>query len=324
MDCLKELGTGMTMTDPAGTTNIKQLIDGFVDDTSQFANLPFGTRDLPALTQSLQSDAQIWEQLLSSSGGKLELSKCFYYVMSWKFTKEGDPVPLTKQELDSQVAHIQITERDAKAPAKIKMKEVDEAHKTLGVWKTITGDESEHYKVLKEKSDKFALLASSSGLTRRQARVAYSMIYCPSMTYSLVATNLSETQLDNIQRLAVDKFLSAIGFNHGFPRAIVYGPLSFGGLNFQHLYTEQCGAKIGALVQHVRAEKKLGTAMTINLNWTQLTSGLLEPVLTTAKPIRYMADNWFLHIREFLITIDGQVFVTNAWTQKLERKQTSW
>jgi hypothetical protein len=82
MDCLKELGTGMTMADVTTLETIQQWIEGFVDDTSLFANtVPFED-NLPDLKVNLASDMQLWASLLEATGGKLELSKCFYYIMS--------------------------------------------------------------------------------------------------------------------------------------------------------------------------------------------------------------------------------------------------
>ena len=39
MDCLSDIGDGMTMIDVIGEQAIRQWIDGFVDDTSLFSNL---------------------------------------------------------------------------------------------------------------------------------------------------------------------------------------------------------------------------------------------------------------------------------------------
>jgi hypothetical protein len=39
----------------------------------------------------MQSDAQLWGNLLHVSGGALEISKCNYYVMYWKFKPSGIP-----------------------------------------------------------------------------------------------------------------------------------------------------------------------------------------------------------------------------------------
>jgi hypothetical protein len=80
MDCLSELGGGMTMHDVAGSTYIQQWIDGFVDDTSLFTNIATLADDnsILQLCNQLTTDMTIWNELLEASGGKLELSKCFY------------------------------------------------------------------------------------------------------------------------------------------------------------------------------------------------------------------------------------------------------
>jgi hypothetical protein len=70
-----------------------------VDDNSIFTNLPFGNNNLILLLEKAQHDAQTWEGLLSATGGELKLSKCFYYVLSWKWTKIGSPVPETPSKI---------------------------------------------------------------------------------------------------------------------------------------------------------------------------------------------------------------------------------
>lgn len=319
MDCLQELGTGMTMTNPTSAVLLKQWIDGFVDDTSLFANLPFAETDLKKLTDTLKMDTQIWDQLLSASGGKLEFSKCFYYILSWKFTSEGDPEPMTTAEIQAQTGPLTVP-GDNNEPIEIKMLDVNDSHKTLGAHKTMIGDETKQLEELQTKSTRAATIAASSGLTRRQARTAYSRIYIPSMVYCLPATNLDEKSLTAVQKRAVHKFLPAMGYAHSFHRDIVYGPLQFGGLALEKLYTEECVAKIGSLIQHLRASTTLGQAMAINLDWTQLTAGTLTPILESDLPIRFMTDNWFLHLREFLITTGSTIYVKNAWKPILERK----
>ena len=57
--------------------------DAFVDDTTGDFNdthlsTPLSPTDLAAL---LHKQAQLWERLLFASGGRLELPKCFYYLI---------------------------------------------------------------------------------------------------------------------------------------------------------------------------------------------------------------------------------------------------
>ena len=37
----------------------------------------------------MQESTQAWEHLLHTSGGKLQLDKCAFYIIEWKFNKDG-------------------------------------------------------------------------------------------------------------------------------------------------------------------------------------------------------------------------------------------
>lgn len=131
----------------------------------------------------------------------------------------------------------------------------------------MTGCEKKQIEELQKKSDAFAAIVRGSNLSRRQARVAYSSIYMSSMTYCLSAVNLTEPILISIQCKAVNSFLPAMGYDHSFPRSIVFGPRDFGGLILGHLYTEQSVAKIATTTikynsgQDHEAQSMLDSAM---------------------------------------------------------------
>jgi hypothetical protein len=101
MDCLKQLGNGMTMKDVKGKRTLRQLIEGFVDDTSLFTNLLqsfLDCNDIEQLTTRLCHDMVARKELLEASGGKLESKKFFYYILTWKFDPRGNPIPTTIAE----------------------------------------------------------------------------------------------------------------------------------------------------------------------------------------------------------------------------------
>jgi 23S rRNA pseudoU1915 N3-methylase RlmH len=75
----------------------------FVDDTDVAVNDTGKQLTSRELAQVLQTDAQHWEKLLFTSGGKLELSKCFFYIMYWKFTEDGMPFLTPKSELSHKL-----------------------------------------------------------------------------------------------------------------------------------------------------------------------------------------------------------------------------
>jgi hypothetical protein len=96
IDCLSELGNRLTMQDVWGSEfsldSLRQWIDGFVDDKSFFTNITQSLgdiNDIKELANRLKKDMIAWKDLLESSGGKLELKKCFYYILSWKLDAKG-------------------------------------------------------------------------------------------------------------------------------------------------------------------------------------------------------------------------------------------
>ena len=85
------------------------MSDSFVDDTQNGLNDAhlLNPLSLDQLIRNLENMAQTWEWLLYSSGGGLELSKCFYIVVYWKWIK-GLPVMLQPSEMD-HIPPIKIT-----------------------------------------------------------------------------------------------------------------------------------------------------------------------------------------------------------------------
>jgi hypothetical protein len=95
MSIYQKLASGILMTNTDITKQIKNWIDGYVDNKSIFLSLE-ETEGIPRATtiaQQLQEDAKIWERLLTATGGKLELSKCFYYILTWEFDEYPETHP---------------------------------------------------------------------------------------------------------------------------------------------------------------------------------------------------------------------------------------
>jgi hypothetical protein len=145
MTIYQDLAAGMKITNADLTEKLQEWIDGSVDDTLIFTNID-ETNKIPtahSIAQQLESDASIWEQLLSATGGKLELTKCFYYILQWVFDSEGVLSHMSKQDLEDSGVKLQIHENGKDQPTEIKHLDCDEAHCTLGVYKTITGNQKE-------------------------------------------------------------------------------------------------------------------------------------------------------------------------------------
>jgi len=95
----------MTFHSPDGTHKSERNQDAFVDDTTGGINKTKGIEpSTPAeLPQRLNKLAQHWEKLLFASGGRLELKKCFNYIICWKWTN-GIASMMTNAELTTKIA----------------------------------------------------------------------------------------------------------------------------------------------------------------------------------------------------------------------------
>ena len=91
---LDSLAHGATYSMPDGKYKIRITMVGFVDDsTGQVNNFEMKVQpQIETLVEKMQEDTQLWNDLLWSSGGDLELIKCSYHVLHWIFSSTGAPL----------------------------------------------------------------------------------------------------------------------------------------------------------------------------------------------------------------------------------------
>jgi hypothetical protein len=86
----------------------------------------------------------------------------FLYILSWKFDKEGNAIPMPIADQQSRNG-MQITIKDnSNNNIPIAQKEVNQSHKTLGVHKAIDDNEIEQISQLKTKSDNYGRKGTKS------------------------------------------------------------------------------------------------------------------------------------------------------------------
>jgi hypothetical protein len=140
LNSLKQLAPqGMFFSNPDNTISVLRCSDAFVDNAQNGLN-NFGKLlwDAETLQLKLQQMSQTWERLLFNTGGALEPSKCFYYLIHWQWHK-GLPsmTPLSCMTLDP----LKLTSGWKTEQVAIRQRNVDDAHKTLGVLSAISSNE---------------------------------------------------------------------------------------------------------------------------------------------------------------------------------------
>ena len=87
-----------------------------------------------------------------------------------------------------------------------------------------------------------------------------------------------------------------------------------GGAGIPHFYTQMMGMKLEAFIAHIRADTILGKSFKINLNFIQLIAGIETPIFETMEDLSYVPDNWILHLRKYIIEINGSIIINDTWT----------
>ena len=112
--------------------------------------------------QQLQAGAQWWEELLHATGGRLELDKCLYYILQWKFGKEGKARLATFLELQQYnkivLRQIVLRQSETQNNETITHRDCHNSHKTLGVMENPSGNNGGERERLQTKASKMAQL----------------------------------------------------------------------------------------------------------------------------------------------------------------------
>jgi hypothetical protein len=175
-------------SDPELTITQHQSSSGFVDDITHWnihiRNSLIRPETTDELYQSTQTTAQWWENLLYSSGGTLELRKCFYYMFHWQFASNGVPSfsPTTAFPIPIQVKH-SITETFTP----IKHKPCCASHKTLGKMENPLGNYDNKAHRIKSKVDTFAQHIRTAAMTEAVAGTLYCKKLLPSLFYGIAS-----------------------------------------------------------------------------------------------------------------------------------------
>ena len=105
----------------------------------------------------------------------------------------------------------------------------------------------------------------------------------PKLFYPLLASLISDKQLDSIQKIIHPSVIVAKGFNRNWPKPLRHGKHNYCGLEILDLKVEQRLRKI-QFMRKLFLNKRHKIIIQSIIEWYQLTAGVEEPIL--AKPNR--------------------------------------
>ena len=145
-DCYETSAFSASYCNPDRSNLIELSMIGFVDDANGQVNSFFDPESPVMLQQTLNkkaaSNAATWSKYLNASGGALELSKCSYHVLHWRFAMNGAPV---LSNVKSMVPPIHVRNPVTCIDEPLEYLAPTMAHKTLGHYKDPAGLQLEQY-----------------------------------------------------------------------------------------------------------------------------------------------------------------------------------
>ena len=307
---------GAEFCDPTQQFSHQRVSDGFVDDVANVFNLgldPMLSEHYSPnmIAQGMQSEAQTWEHLLWSTGGALELTKCFCYIMAWHFQKNDTPSLLSPAEMPDIT--IQLTSGTDRTLHTIEQKSVYESHVTLGVCPNPAAGTVGQFNRSLAKSNAIAEGVRLNLLERNEALMGYSHIWLPSVGYPLACWGLDDVQLHKIEKNAVNGFLPKMGFCSKTSRGIIFGSKRYGGFGLHRLRDFQGVNQVLLFTQHIRLFDSVGKLMHLGYSWYHMYCGTGFPLLgQPATAVLHSPVSFFTTLRTFLANTGISIAVAPA------------
>ena len=286
-------------SNPTGEINHKTGGTGFVDDCNLAVLTRGNSKNEKMVMRNLRKNTQAWERNLYATGGKLELSKCFWILILWKWIG-GEAKLVTKKQLELKLK-LKQSESKGKKYTIVRRNDVHEGDKVLGVRMTVAGNWNEEVQMWIGKSACFAAAIKKSKFPRKCGIKIYPFLWVPKFRYSASIIGYTRNQCNQIQRQVVRECLAASGLSRQFPRTVCFGPKRYGGLGWEKLRSVQIYEHVLLLLRHLKMEDGVSKLMKIALDNQQLLSGISKPILESTVDIYYVEDNWIMTLRKLII-----------------------
>ena len=319
-DVHNSISHGATFTTPDGTEQVSISMVGFVDDsTGTYNNFqPQTELSFETMMSHMQTDAQAWNDLLWCSGGKLELPKCSYHVLRFKFESNGAPSPnLTTPEIP-----LLIKDSETGSLIPIPPKQANDPHKTLGHWKApCEKNNKTQLKYLEAKAKQTTALIATGSFSRYGTQLAYSGVYISSLKYVLPQCYFEHKHLSKAESKTASIILAKLGFNRHTPLAIRYAPKTLAGCGMIPWWILQSEGQLSLFIKHWRTDTMISKTLRIATAWLQWQSGMSESVLIdTATPLPHIEARWLQSLRYGLNKASFRIHLHRQYTIPPERE----
>lgn len=300
-----------TFYSPLSKTQFKEGIRLFVDHASLTLHKTHNAQ--LSVNQMLQRNAQKWEKLLNATGGKLEISKCKYATLEWKFDQDG--LPTTHDSIKEDIKIRNISTGKVEGVPAITAKT---AYELLGAQIALDGNQTTQIQTLQQKCKTHASMFAQCNFRANDIKMGYDQAFMPATKCPLAATTLSEQQCEDMQGPVKDIVVSKMGHNQKMPKAIIFASEMNGGLELGNVYVGQGIKHVMFVTQHIRAKSETAKIILCLLETYQLRAGIDHDAVTNTEHVAHVEAPWINTLREFLHVNNAKIVIPEL--TKLNKK----
>ena len=217
--------------------------------------------------ENLQEILTHWDGYMQVTGAALAPDKCWWYLIdfswkggTWSYRDRNDVLQLNARDKSGTLTNLEFCSHA-------------EAKKMVGVHLAPIGTEKAQLKALQAQVDIWTLHMLEHSVDAVSAWIALSTTISKSLEYPLVATCISESQLNRVYSSLLCTALPKANFVRSLPRAVVFGPISHQGLGLPHPYIFQMVKHIQEIVNQLWRTKEAPSLLRSNLEVMQLEAG---------------------------------------------------
>ena len=184
----------------------------FVDDTRKFNN---NNNKHPQVHENILDDLKTWQRMSNIIAGKLNISKCGYYILQWHYNQQG-----YMEMINSDKSEISLHSDANNTTQAIKRYNISDAYKYLGITTAPNGNKQKTIQVLTKICSSFAYDLSRANLTPDEAHLAMTSRFLPKILYQLPCYYLSQHEMQSLQKIYEKPLIQKLGYNHTWPKAL--------------------------------------------------------------------------------------------------------
>ena len=317
LEAYRKICPGALAADPLMLYTLCYWLISYVDDNT----IVVGFEDMTTreeILNTLKSNLASWRRLLQLTGGDIDVVKSKWCAMRWKYCKNWGVATIeSAKEFTGEVGLIS-TSSGKPQIQQLERMEPNQADRVLGVRLPLDGNMKIEYLYRCKQIREFSKKVSDAPLDERDAWIIYESRYRAIIRYPLPVTQFTTKQCNKIQQPFINTILPKMGINRHTPRAVIYGPMSMGGLELMDLRIEQVSTQWDTTKGHLRRGDRAGMGMHITANDTQVEVGSSAPFYTLdPKVCDYVTKNTrWRYLWEATNELGLEIKVYQFWTPK--------